>query len=107
MLPSDLELFHQAIKLANSGQKSIAYQQLKALYKVNNNHYDPNLALWLACTTSDFNEAHQSIIWAASLAPNDPNIKSALNWLAGEKAASCEMMPCELSCVLTAHTRVR
>lgn len=86
MQPTDLQLFHQAINLANTGQKSSAYRQLITLYQQNNNHYDPNLALWLAFTTPDLNEAEQAIKWAASLAPNDPNVTSALNWLSAEKA---------------------
>jgi very-short-patch-repair endonuclease len=85
MLATDLELFHHAIKLANSGQKTNAYQQLIALYRVNNNQYDASLALWIAFTSPNLNEAEQAINWAASLAPNDPNVTSARNWLAGQK----------------------
>ncbi len=86
MLPSDLELFQHAIKLANSGQKTVAYQQLLALYRINNNQNDTNLVLWLAFTTPNLTEAEQAVDWASTLAPNDPNVASARNWLEAEKA---------------------
>ena len=87
MLATDLELFHNAIRLANSGQKSLAYQQLLALYQASaDNQHDASLVLWLAFTTADLTEAEQAINWAASLAPNDPNVQSARQWLANEKA---------------------
>ena len=84
MNPSDTEKFNQSIALANSGQKSDAYQQLLNLQQTYPN--EPNLVLWLIFTAPTITEAETNL---KALEQNDPantNLVSARNWLANEKA---------------------
>jgi hypothetical protein len=85
MTPEQTQLFNQAVSLAQSGDKSTAYSELKQLSRATGAK-DPNLLLWLAFTSPDLEEAETAIGMAESYAPFDPNVATARTWLTQEKA---------------------
>lgn len=84
MNPTDLAKFNQAVSLAQSNQKSLAYVELKKLHPANSS--EPNLLLWLAFTSPDFSESEQLIGQASELAPNNADVVGARQWLQAERA---------------------
>jgi Protein of unknown function (DUF559) len=82
----DLALFQQAVNLANHGQKEVAYRRLVELANINNNHLNPQLMLWVAFTAPDIAGAENALRYAVRLAPDDPAVLSACQWLANLKA---------------------
>ena len=78
----DLDQFQQAIKLAQSGQKNLAYTRLKILLQAN--PAEVNLWLWLIFTTPDLAEAEQALDRVRLLDPHNPGLISASNWLHSE-----------------------
>jgi hypothetical protein len=91
MNTADLQVFNQAVQLANSGNKPYAYQQLKALEP--NNPQDTNLLLWLAFTTSDLNESGFMASRIAAIEPANANLPSLRSWLEGEKTKQQQAPP--------------
>lgn len=78
----DLDQFQQAIKLAQSGQKNLAYTRIKILLQAN--PAEVNLWLWLIFTTPDLAEAEQALDRVRLLDPHNPGLISASNWLHSE-----------------------
>jgi hypothetical protein len=91
MNATDLNVFNQAISMAQAGQKQVAYQQLKNLLP--GNSHEATLLLWIAFTAPDLREAEAFIGAAVAVAPGDPNLASAQQWLAGEKARQAPPAP--------------
>jgi len=71
--------FNQAVQLAQAGRKSEAYNQFKGLEW--SYSHDVNLLLWLAFTTPNPTEARQAIEAATKLAPTNPSVIQAQQWL--------------------------
>jgi hypothetical protein len=85
MNADELTRFNQAIVLAQSGQKQLAYTQLKALAQVTGVK-DYNLLLWIAFTTPDLEEAETAISMAdVAAGSGNPSVISARSWLSQEK----------------------
>jgi hypothetical protein len=79
MRPEDLQCFNQAVAMAQTGQKTAAYQ---LLLKLNQTYPDnANLLLWLAFTSASLAEARTLINKAAWLEPNNIAIPGAKDWL--------------------------
>jgi hypothetical protein len=73
---NDTAMFQQAMNLARSGQRGEAYAQLNAI-RLNGNHNNPDLLLWIAFTTPYQAEAQQMIDSAAAIAPNHSALPAA------------------------------
>ena len=65
----------QAIALANTGQKPLAYQEFVALYNQGNKE-DVTLLYWLAYTTPVWHEAHHSLAEIHGLSQGTRNYRS-------------------------------
>jgi hypothetical protein len=76
MNSNDTATFQQAMHLANSGQKDVAYTQLNAIY-LNGNQNNPDLLLWIAFTTPYQAEAQQMLESVAAMAPTHPGLPAA------------------------------
>jgi hypothetical protein len=72
MNQADTARCQQAIELANSGQKPLAYQIFCDLY--NTNPQDTTLLTWIAFTTPRIDEAQRAIADIARLEPDHPNL---------------------------------
>ena len=81
---ADLPAFYKAVSMAQAGNKTAAYQQFKSLEMRNLNNID--VLLWVAYTSPTLLEAEVQITRASALAPNEPGVLQARQWLAGEKA---------------------
>lgn len=81
---ADLPGFYQAVAQAQAGNKAAAYQQFKSLEMRNLNNID--VLLWVAYTSPTLLEAEVQIARASALAPNEPGVLQARQWLAREKA---------------------
>jgi hypothetical protein len=93
MNSDELAQFNQAVALAQAGNKSAAYSQLKALARANGAK-DYNLLLWLAFTTPDLAEAETAIDMADIAAgPGNPGVTAARNWLVQEKYSPARPAP--------------
>lgn len=84
MLPEQLQAFTQAVQLAQAGQKSQAYTELKNLSRATGAR-DINLLLWIAFTSPDLEEAETAISMAEAKDPANSSVMSARNWLMQEK----------------------
>jgi hypothetical protein len=86
MNQQDLQGFQQAVALAQAGQKAEAYNRLMELARNGDNSRDANLLMWIAFTAPNLAQAEQALSWAEKLDPNNQTVKSARQWLEGEKA---------------------
>jgi tetratricopeptide (TPR) repeat protein len=79
MTLEDLELFNQAITLAEDGKKAEAYQLLESLLQT----YPDNARIWLclAFTAKRLEEARLALAQASQLEPNNHAVIQAQNWL--------------------------
>jgi hypothetical protein len=86
--------FNQAVRLAQAGNQTQAYQDLKQLAR-ETGAQDSNLLLWLAFTSPDLEEAATAISMAETQSPGNPNISGAKGWLhqAKLKAANGSFTP--------------
>jgi hypothetical protein len=91
MNTADLQTFNNAVQLANSGNKPLAYQQLKALEP--NNPQDTNLLLWLAFTSPDLNESGYLADRITAIEPTNSNLAGLRSWLEIEKAKQYQAPP--------------
>jgi hypothetical protein len=82
---ADLPTFYKAVSMAQAGNKAAAYQQFKSLEMRNLNNID--VLLWVAYTAPTLLEAEVQITRASALAPNEPGVLQARQWLAREKAS--------------------
>jgi hypothetical protein len=73
-----LDIFEEAVKLAQSGRKDEAHRLFHALEP--RHQHDVSLILWLAFTTPDRMEAGLMIARAEQLEPNNPSVIQARNW---------------------------
>jgi hypothetical protein len=80
----DLESFHQAVVLAQSGKKEAANASLKILAEAY--PQDVNCFLWVAFTAPNISEAEKALEIAAILDPHNPSLDQAQEWLAQERA---------------------
>src|SRR5437016_941882 len=76
MNSEDTAMFQQAMQLANSGQKDVAYAQLNAI-RLRGNQNNPDLLLWIAFTTPYQAEAQQTLDSVAAMAPDHPGLHAA------------------------------
>ncbi len=74
MNSDDIARCQQAIALANSGQRHLAYEQFCALYN-RGNAQDVTLLYWIAATTPVWGEAQSAIETIARLEPNHPRLQ--------------------------------
>src|SRR4051794_7706580 len=77
--------FHQAVNLAQAGEKSAAYLILTALCEQHPATAD--LLLWLAFTTPNLHEARQAIRQVGELEPANSMLENARRWLNQAEAA--------------------
>ena len=70
----------QAIALANTGQKPLAYQKFVALYNQGNKE-DVTLLYWLAYTTPVWHEAHHLLAEIARLEPGHPKLQELRSYV--------------------------
>ncbi len=70
----DMARCQQAIDLANSGQKQLAYGQFSALYNHGNTE-DITLLYWIAYTTPAIEEAQRALATIAYLEPDHPKLQ--------------------------------
>jgi len=84
MNTADLQVFNQAVQLANSGNKLQAHSQLKTLQP--QNPIDPNLLMWLAFTSPSPYEAENYLNNLLMADPNNSNIPAIRGWLNEQKA---------------------
>ncbi len=82
MNPNDFQAFNQAIMLAQSGDKSQAYNRLKALQPTY--PQDVKLLLWIAFTSPSLDEARRSIELASLIEGGNPQVQQARQWLIDE-----------------------
>ena len=85
MNASDQEIYNQALSYSNTGYKSKAYNLLVNLYNSNQNQNDVNILIALAYTAPDVEEARTTLKQAAQLAPGNPEIDRAKNWLTTQR----------------------
>ncbi len=83
MLLSDRKHYHEAIALAQAGNKGDAYEIFIKLRDLYPDHV--NLHLWIAYTASNLAVAGAAFATAATLAPDHPQIPHAMAWLAKEE----------------------
>jgi hypothetical protein len=76
MNSDDAALFQQAKRLAHSGQKQAAYDQLCAI-RANGNDYDPDLLLWISFTSPYQSEAQEALETATRIAPDHLGLPGA------------------------------
>jgi thiol-disulfide isomerase/thioredoxin len=91
MLAHDLERFNQAVALAQAGQTAQAYAGLKALQPAYPTNAD--LLLWLTFTAPDPLESEMYLLRLRTVAPNNPHLAAAYNWLQAEKAKRAPVTP--------------
>ena len=70
----------QAITLANTGQKQVAYQQFCALFNQGNKE-DVTLLYWLAYTTPVWQEAYHSLGEITRLEPGHPKLQELRKYI--------------------------
>ena len=92
MNPEQMQVFNQAVQLAQSGQREQAYAELKKL-SIATGAKDTSLLLWLAFTSPDIDEAETAISMAETQDPASASVMSARNWLMQEKAKNATSMP--------------
>jgi hypothetical protein len=80
---TEYKAFKQAVAIALTGQKEMAYRQFKALHASGPENVD--LLLWTAFTSPDIDESTLFIASAALLEPSSPAVVEAQRWLATKK----------------------
>jgi hypothetical protein len=78
MQPQDFDRFHQAVSLAQNGQKAAAHAQLGDLARIYPN--DPNVWLWLAFTSSNGEVARVALDRVGQLDPANASLAGARQW---------------------------
>jgi hypothetical protein len=78
----DSTIFHQAIQLAQVGQTKTAYEQFCMLASNHINRSQPELLLWIAETTSSYQEAQRALDEVIHIAPYHPGLPQAQAQLA-------------------------
>lgn len=69
--------FSRAVMLANSRQSQEAYKLFKELSKSTLGNWNPNVWLWIASLTKDFNEGQAALQRARQLGPLHPDLARA------------------------------
>ncbi len=76
--------FNQGVLQTQAGNKTQAYQELKAFARETSTK-DANLLLWIAFTSPDLEEADISINMAEIQSPGNTNMSGAKSWLRMER----------------------
>jgi hypothetical protein len=80
MNQTDLNVFNQAVELAQDGQTATAYRQLLSIAP--RNHNDPNLLSSLIFIAPTYQDKMNWVEQARSVASSDAAVQAALNWFA-------------------------
>lgn len=75
----DQSVFNEAVRLAQNGQTTNAYNSLKRLSELY--PQDSNVLLWLAFSAPDSYIARQAISTIAQIDPQNPSLPAARQWL--------------------------
>ncbi len=86
MNQSELASYKQAVKLAQSGDKSGAYPILKQLSQSEDGATNPDLWLWLVFTAPELAESEAALAKVIALNPAHSSLPAAKDWLAKELA---------------------